>query len=357
MPKETMSPRERWEAVLRREKPDRVPMDIWYTPEIMEALKRHLHCSDEEAVFRSLHIDRLLPVQIEGPRYLGPPIPEEKNPLASRYRDVSYGTGTYRECVYHPLENCETIDDLENRFLWSAFDPDAYDFSTLSVGIKGKEDYPIAAGHWEPYLLYKDLRGQELAFMDMILKPEMVHWVLDRIFQFQYRLLERIFETIPGKVLVSTVSEDMGAQNDLMYSPAQISKFFLPNMKKQIDLIHQARAFVFHHNDGAIRKVIPDLIDIGIDILNPIQWRCAGMDRDGLKRDFGDQVVFHGGVDNQHTMAFGSPRDVREEVLENLRVLGKGGGYILAPCHAIQPITPVENVIALYQTGYEYGWA
>ena len=83
------------------------------------------------------------------------------------------------------------------------------------------------------------------------------------------------------------------------------------------------------------------------------------MQRDGagrLKRDFGDQVIFHGGVDNQETLAFGSVEDVREEVMTNIEVLGKGGGYILAPCHNIQAISPPENVVAMYETGYEYGW-
>jgi uroporphyrinogen decarboxylase len=112
---------------------------------------------------------------------------------------------------------------------------------------------------------------------------------------------------------------------------------------------------VFHHSDGAIREILPDLIEAGIDVLNPIQWRCKGMEREGLKRDFGDRVVFHGGVDNQQTLAFGTVADVRREVMDNLRILGRGGGYILAPCHNIQAISPPENVVAMYETGFEYG--
>ena len=92
-----------------------------------------------------------------------------------------------------------------------------------------------------------------------------------------------------------------------------------------------------------------------MDILNPIQWRCAGMERAALKRDFGERLIFHGGVDNQHTLVYGSVEDVREEVRTNLAVLGKGGGYILAPCHAIQAVSPPENVVAMYEAGYEYG--
>ena len=141
-----------------------------------------------------------------------------------------------------------------------------------------------------------------------------------------------------------------------MYSPAHINEFFIPGMKRMIDLAHQAGAFVFHHNDGAIRKIIPSMIEAGIDILNPIQWRCKGMERESLKRDFGDKLIFHGGVDNQYTLAFGSVEEVRQEVTYNLSILGEGGGYILAPCHNIQAVSPPENIVAMYQTGYENGW-
>ena len=134
-----------------------------------------------------------------------------------------------------------------------------------------------------------------------------------------------------------------------------IREFFIPRMKRMIDLAHAAGAYAFFHSDGAIHAIIPDMIDAGIDILNPIQWRCQGMDRAALQRDFGAQVVFHGGVDNQQTLPFGTTEDVRQEVIDNLRILGEGGHYILAPCHNIQVITPVENVVEMYRTGREQG--
>jgi len=115
-----------------------------------------------------------------------------------------------------------------------------------------------------------------------------------------------------------------------MYSLAQIRQFFIPRMKRMIELADAAGAFAFHHTDGASRKIIPDMIEAGIDVLIPIQWRCRGMEREGLKLDFGDRLIFRGGVDNQYTVAFGS-EEVRQEVIDNLRILGEVGGYILAP--------------------------
>jgi len=127
-------------------------------------------------------------------------------------------------------------------------------------------------------------------------------------------------------------------------------------MKRMMDLAHEHGAFVFHHSDGSIREILPDMIKAGIDVLNPVQWRCRGMEREGLKRDFGGDLVFHGAMDNQQTLPFGTVEDVQREVVDNLRILGGGGGYILAPCHNIQANTPMENVVAMYGKGYEEGW-
>ena len=191
--------------------------------------------------------------------------------------------------------------------------------------------------------------------MDLILNPEIVHYCLDELFEFCYRNTARIYEQVPGAVLVTYVSEDMGSQQNLMFSPNQIREFFIPRMKDMVDLVHQAGAYAFFHSDGAIGEIIQEMIEIGIDILNPIQWRCRGMDREELKRDFGARVIFHGGMDNQKTLAFDSVEDVKAEVLYNLDVLGHDGGYILAPCHNIQAVSPPENIVAMYETGYEFG--
>jgi len=184
----------------------------------------------------------------------------------------------------------------------------------------------------------------------------MVHYCLEKLYGLAYEATRRTYEAIPGKVDFSYVAEDMGSQENLLYSPEHIREFFIPHMKRMVSLVHQAGGFVFTHSDGAVRKIIPDLIEIGVDVLNPIQWRSKGMDREGLKRDFGKSLVFHGGMDNQYTLPFGTVEDVRREVIDNLRILGAGGGYILAPCHNIQSVGPAENVVAMYETGYEEGW-
>jgi len=350
--KDTMTPRERWLAVLRRQKPDRVPMDYWATDEATAKLKKHLGCATSAEVFAKLHIDT--PVNLWA-KYTGPKPPEGCDIWGLRHKTVDYGTGTYSECIYHPLAQFNSVEEIERNYQWPS--PDWWDYSEVPRQLEGKEQFPIRGGGSEPFLQYNSLRGQEQAMMDLLLNPEMVHYCLDKLFELAYQNTLRIYEQVPGKVMISYVAEDMGSQEGLMFSPAQIREFLIPRMKRMIDLAHSAGAYVFHHNDGACRAILPDMIAAGIDVLNPVQWRCKGMDREGLKRDFGDKVVFHGGVDNQQTLPFGSVADVREEVAENLRILGRGGGYILAPCHNLQAVSPPENIVALYETGYELGWS
>jgi len=350
MSKETMTPKERWLAVLKRQKPDRIPMDYWATAEATEKLMKYLGVDSQESLFKRLHIDH--PVTV-APKYTGPAIPKDSDVFGIRYKNVNYGTGVYRERIYHPLAKYKTVDEIKKNYKWA--NPDWYDYSEIPKEIEGKEDYPIRGGGSEPFLTYKDLRGEEQAFMDLLLNPEMVHYCLDKLFHLCYKNTKRIYEAIPNQVIITYVAEDFGSQENLMYSPEQIRQFFIPPMKKMMNLVHSAGAYVFHHSDGAVRKIIPDMIEAGIDVLNPIQWRCQGMEREGLEKDFGDKIIFHGGVDNQYTLPFGSVEEVKKEVIDNIRILGKNGGYILAPCHNIQVVSPPENIVALYATGYEYG--
>jgi uroporphyrinogen decarboxylase len=351
MPKETMTPKERWLAVLHRQKPDRVPMDYWATSEATDTLKKHLGCRTRYQLLKKLHVDYVVKA---GPRYSGPRLPRRTDVFGCKFRYLDYGSGVYDECISNPLAGYRSVEEIAGHYRWP--NPDWWDYSDIPSQARGEEMYPIKGGGSEPFLTYKNLRGQEQALVDLIEHPGIVHYCLDKLFGLAYENSVRICEKIPGKVTLFYVAEDMGGQSDLMFSPALIREFLLPGMKRIIDLAHQCGAFVFHHNDGNCRRIVPDMIEAGIDLLNPIQWRSAGMDRAELKRDFGDKIIFHGAMDNQHTLPFGSREDVRQEVLDNLRILGAGGGYILAPCHNIQPITPPENVVAMYETGYECGW-
>ena len=345
-----MTARERWKAVLSGRKPDRLPTDYWATEEATAKLKAHMGIDDFGDIMRTLHIDMPLTV---APRYVGPRYPDDADVFGCRYRSIRYETGVYRECISHPLAEFTTVEHIEDGYRWPS--PDWWDYSGLPEQTRGKEDRAVRGGGSEPFLTYCSLRGLEQAMMDLVVNPDIVHFCLDRLFGLAYENTRRIYESIPGTVLISYVAEDLGSQEGLLFSLDQIREFLLPRMKRMMDLVHSADAYVFTHSDGAVRPVIADLIEIGMDVLNPVQWRCRGMDREGLMRDYGTRIGFHGGVDNQQTLAFGTVEDVREEVIENIRVLGSNHRYVVAPCHNIQAVGPSENVVAMYGTAHEYG--
>jgi len=178
---------------------------------------------------------------------------------------------------------------------------------------------------------------------------------MERIYYIHDAVIRRSLEAAGGLVDFIYVAEDLGTQNALLMSPAAFRRFIKPWLRKMIDLGHSFGVKVMHHDDGAIRPLLPELIEIGIDVLNPVQWRCAGMEREGLARDFGKSIVFHGAVDNQRTLPFGTPEDVKREVAENIRIFRRGKGYILAPCHNLQPNTSTANILAMYEAAREYG--
>ena len=351
MPTESMTPEERWQAVFRRQKPDRVPLDYWATPEFDARLMAHLGCAERSEALRKLHVDYVVSPK---PVYAGPALPPHTDIFGCRYGDVDYGTGIYDECVGHPLAAFASVEEIEKYYVWPC--PDWWDYRSLPAQLEGREGYPVRGGGSEPFLTYKYLRGDERALMDLIEQPEIAQYCLGRLFHLEYENTRRIFERIPGRITYSYIAEDLGGQTDLMISVRHVREFLLPGMQRMIELAHQGGARVFHHDDGNCRRILPDLIALGIDLLNPIQWRCPGMERQALKADFGGAIVFHGGMDNQFTLPFGSVDDVRREVLDNLRILGAGGGYILAPCHNIQPLTPPANVVAMYEAARENGW-
>jgi len=344
-----MTPRERWKAVLEGHAADRPPCDYWATAEVTARLRRDLNCPDDRTLWKSLGVDKCIHLAPRHPRAV-----ETDWHLQSLFsiwgivtREIGYGSGVYCEVASGPLELAETPADVE-RFAWP--DPEEWDLTGIREQALAWKDYPILCGSHEPFYLYSRMRGMERALTDLLDRPAIAEAALERIHWIHARLFERILAEAGDLLDFVYVAEDLGTQESLLLSPALFRRFLRPTLRHMIDLAHRHGVRVFHHDDGAIRPLIPDLLDIGIDVLNPIQWRCRGMERTGLARDFGSRVVFHGGVDNQQTLPFGTPADVRREVEENIATFSRCKGYVVAPCHNIQANTPTENIVTLYET-------
>ena len=348
-----MTPRERWQAVFSERSPDRIPCDFWGTAEVTSRLLTDLHCASERELWERLGVDKLIFLAPRHPRETVHTwhIPSQFEVWHVGVKKVSYAGGNYVEDVNHPLADAQSVSDIE-QFDWP--DPSEWDTSDVHAKCKEWSDYPVTGATHEPFYLYSRLRGLERALQDLAESPEIAEAALERICSIHEAIVRRVLEEAAGRIDFILVAEDMGTQNSLLMSPATFRRILKPRMARMIELVHAYGARAFHHDDGAIRPLIPDLIEIGIDVLNPIQWRCPGMEREGLARDFGPELVFHGAVDNQWTLPYGTPQDVRREVAENIRIFSNCRGYIVAPCHNIQINTPTENIVALYEAVHEF---
>ena len=347
-----MSGRERWLALFRGEKPDRIPTDYWATDEVTARLLRDLRVGSADELFTKLHIDA--PFRLEPPKVI---THHPDDPLADiwglRRRVMDYGSGFYEEFDNHPLSGFTSAREVD-AYCWPK--AEYHDFRLFGEMLKAvPPDRLLRTGDYEPFLLYSAMRGLEQALIDLAEGSEVLSAALGAMFTYHYEVARRAFEIGRGRIDITYIAEDLGAQRGLLMSLEHIRKYFLPNQKRMADLARSHGIHNFYHSDGDIRSVIPDLIRVtGIELLNPIQWRCPSMERRGLVRDFGGAVIFHGAMDNQQTLPFGTTGDVREEVMENIGIF-RGARWICAPCHNFQPVTPTENIVAMYETIYDHG--
>ena len=213
----------------------------------------------------------------------------------------------------------------------------------------------IQCGYTAVFYYHNKLRGLELSLMDPILRPEFTHYLVGRISAFFTEYHRRCFEAGRGVIDTTQVTDDFGSQTGLMISPRIFDTFYRAPIQRGIDLAKSFGLYVFHHDDGDCRKLLPRLTEMGIDILNPIQWRCGDWDLRALKAEYGDRLCFHSGVDNQVTLPWGTADDVRREVRRLLAELAPDHtGFIVGPCHNLQAVTPVENIIAMYEAAAAY---
>lgn len=352
------TPRDRILAAINHETLDRVPTDYCGTDEITEKLFRHLGCATVLEMFERLGIDGIMGVT---PPYIGPPLPKLGadgtwrgiyQPWGIRLSPQPYPGGIYWEQSHYPLAEVETIEELD-AYPWPK--PEWYDYDDLVRQCALYPDRAIMIGYSAVFYYHNMLRGLELSLMDPLLRPEFTHHLVGKIADTFYEYHARCFEATKGLAHITQVTDDWGSQHGLLTSPKIFEEFYRAPTQRAIDLAKEYDLIVFHHDDGDMRPLLPTLVEMGIEILDPIQWRCGDWNLSALKAKFGDRLCFHGGVDNQQTLPFGTPDDVRAEVVHLIETLASDGtGFIVAPCHNLQANTPVENILALYETAREY---
>jgi uroporphyrinogen decarboxylase len=262
---------------------------------------------------------------------------------AAEYQ-TKFGAGIYTEIIDHPLAEDSAIDTYQPP---DPTRPELYKEAEHVIS-KYKEDYWIVGVTvttiWETAWA---LRGLEKMLMDLVISPDIANRILDIPFYYHLTAAKKLVQM---GVDMIWIGDDVGAQETMIISPSQWREIFKPRMALFIRTLKDINpeVKVAYHCDGNIYSIIPDLIEIGLDVLNPVQPAC--MDPARIKNEFGDKLCFWGTLDEQYTLPFGSAQDVKEEVELRLKTIGKNGGLIIGPTHHVQLDTPMENFWAMVDT-------
>lgn len=401
-----MNRRERVLASLNRQEPDRVPIDLGgsdsssITGIAYNNLKAHLGLKGgktrifdpyqqivdvEEEVLRLVKSDvRSIMIQPLNWKPWKLPdgsdceIPEKWNP---RYREdgsqvvlndrgevvaIMPSAGLYFEPIYAALKDCQTVDDLDRHMedivsfdLPTYLDQAFEELAETAEGIRKKSDYLLVGGNFAAHVLASSqiLRGWDVFLLDLLERPVFAEALMNRLVEAYCERFDRYWSCLGQYLDVVVVSDDLGTQMAPILSPELYRKRIKPYHKRLYTYIKErSGAFLFMHSDGSIYRLIPDLVEAGIDILNPVQITAAEMDTRKLKKEFGDVLVFWGGgCDTQRILPKGTRQEIRDEVKRRIDDLAPGGGFVFAQVHNILPDVSPQNIMAMYEAAWEFG--
>lgn len=373
---ETMTSRQRVLAAIERRQPDRVPIDIGGSSfttiigQAYERLKSYLEVHGETRYMkrksRSVLLDESIAHRLHtDTRPLVPGNPDS-------WQDIYYPDGSFQDEFrviwrsasgghYNPVGNPLNAADLAdlNAFPW----PDPLDpgrtrgLRSQAQRLHHETNYavvlslPVGFVHLSQYL-----RGYEQWLMDIVLNPTFLEALMDRALDWWLQLAGKVLDEVGPYVDVVAFGDDVAFHDRPIVDLARYRKLFKPRHQQMVDLIkRKSQAKVLYHCCGAVRTLIDEFVDIGIDALNPVQVSSAGMDTAQLKAAFGDRICFWGAVDTGHVLPMGTPDEVRAEVQRRIQHLGAGGGYVLASVHNIQEDVPPENILAMVDAALEFG--
>ncbi len=350
-----MLPRERVRRAFAREATDRVPLFYRDVPEVEARLRADLGLDSRDALLEYLRID----FRWVEPAYMGPPLEDPATGhrydiWGVEYSWIQAGHGGHWEPVAFPLADVEDPAALED-YPWPSVD--WFDFSVLEQQLQRYRDYAImtAPGVASPGVLntIQFLVGMERAMSDMLLNPAFFHALSERILTFHLEFIRRFYAVAGERIDFFRIGEDYGTQRGLLFGPDLWRAFIRPTLLAMSRVPKAAGSLYYQHTCGAVRALIPELIATGVDVLDPLQVKAAGMAPAELKAEFGDRLCFSGGVDEQELLPHGSPAEVAAAVHALIRVMAAGGGFFLGPTHNFQADIPTENIVAMYQAAQE----
>jgi len=393
-----MTPRERIIATLQHKEPDRVPVDLGATESSgitwkpYNKLKKHFGINTISQIFDLTQLivkvepdivkivgSDAIPLLIEPREWKQWEIDNSEIvevPASANIEKLLNGdmviknskgkvllklpqNGFYFDSVYHPLKDAKTIADIDagkylfDNFDWPYYCDESYeDLSQKAKELYEKTNYAIVGNLWvHLFAAGQELRGFENFMMDLVVNKKLAHKYLERQVEAYLPRVDKYIEAIGPYVQVIQVNDDLGTQSGSQIGLGLYQEMIKPYHKKLWQYIKKISGKpILFHSCGSIYEFLPDLIEIGVNAINPVQVSAKNMDTKKLKREFGKDLVFWGGgCDSQKILPFGTPKDVREEVKRRVSDLAPGGGFVFCQVHNIQPDVSLENILAMYE--------
>jgi hypothetical protein len=344
-----MTSRERVLHAFAHREPDRVPAWCGSSPEFWDAAKGSLGLDDEGLRLRLGDDFRRVFAQYRGPALALVPGATWKSPFGVQRTGIGYG-----QPLSHPLENVHGIREVLE-YPWP--DPDWMDVSAVKADAErfGGE-YAILGGDWSPFWHDAiDLVGMERLYFLMFDAPEIASLIFEKITDFYLQTSRAMFDAAGSAIDIFFIGNDLGSQNGPLLGVPLFERFVLPSLVRLIELGHGYGKKVLLHCCGGFRPLLPAMVRAGLDGVHALQPCAAGMEPAALKRDFGAQILLNGAIDSHHVLIMGSPEYVRQQTRRTLDIMAPGGGYVAGASHDyILPETPLENVLAMFDTIREY---
>jgi uroporphyrinogen decarboxylase len=347
-----MLARERVIAAIEHRTPDRVPVDYWALRPVTRRLQQHFGVADYEALLTALGVD-IRDVR-DRRTYIGP----EHHYLPDGRECDAWGVplnpgGTYAASVTQTvLSTATTVPEIEAHHPFP--DPDWWDYSLVHDACLAGGDHAVMGGAWSPFFcMAMYMMGMEELLTAMALYPAVAEALLTRIVDFYMESCRRQFEAARGHMHIFFMGDDYGGQTGPLISVEMFRNFIKPHLAR---LFAQAKSYglkVMLHSCGSVYDFLPDLIEIGMDALDPVQVRARDMAAELLAREFGNDICFHGSIDTQQTLPFGTVADVKAQVRSRLETFPHGG-FICGPSQEFMDDISTDNILAVYEAAGAY---
>ena len=347
-----LSSRERVLTALNHEESDRVPIAMIcgnINPPAMRDLDKYL--KQTRGTNAQSYIDSFLDVtEISACGEF-----DEKSDIwGVQRKDVCYGEGSYSEISYYPLNKMSTLEEIQNyAFPKVGQMPISQKIDEIRT-IRKRKNTALVLSNVNIFETSWYMRGFEQAMMDMMLQPDLIHYILETVTTFFAEYFFKILKECNDDVDMVFTADDIGQQEGLLLPLDMWEEFIKPYHVRINEMIHNMGVKVIYHTDGAVSEAVPGLIDMGIDILQALQFSASNMDPNHLKDNYGEMLCFEGGMCVQNILPFGKAEEVREETRKLITALGKNGGYLCGPSHFIQAGTPPENIVAFFDEALSY---